>query len=322
MRFLYGVIGTVFLFFTLKYSAFAADIQVSLDPRNPEPGSSITLTAISYSFDINNAYVTWSSGGREILKGYGEKRLTIRTGAAGVGIPIVVKAQTDGGDYAQAEMMIVPQSVALLYETPESYVPRFYEGRSLPGENARVRFVAFGNIADNGRLVAPENLSYNWYINGEFQDSVSGRGKQVATLPLDLLSNETEVKVIARSSLGGAAEKTITVVPHPVMPMLYYYDDLFGVDYTRPIVNRLETTKAFTLAFEPFYLSQNGPLVDYITTEWTLGGLPVTPSGGRKMLFDPKKESFGSNTLSISVTNAKRRLQKALVSIDILFDTR
>lgn len=295
---------------------------ITLSPKNPTPNSSVTLTLVSYSFNPNTAMVTWSSGGKELLSGLGEKKLTIQTGGVGETTQITVKSETASGESITQEITITPESVSLLYETPESYTPLFYEGRSLPSDGASVMFTAMPNMSEDGVAIPSNKIAYSWYINDSYIDSVSGINKQQAYLKLDYLSESTVVKVVARGPQDTTAEKSVTIYPHRVMPILYQYDELMGIDYTNAITKRFEAVKDFTLALEPFYLSNKGTLEGSAVYDWNLDGIPSTPLGGLLLSLRPKEESFGSRNLSISVSNPKRRLQAGDLSVDLVFDTR
>lgn len=313
------------LLFCLFFPSFvwaATQGSLTIDPKNPEPYSSVTVSLVSYSFDPNTALIRWTSQGKELLAGYGEKKLVVKTGALGEALPVEVSAETDNGDFINLQITIVPQSVTLLYESKESYVPPFYEGLALPSESAKVRFVAFPSITEGGKAVSAEAVSYFWYVNGELKDSLSGRGKQSASFFLDALSKKTDVRVVAKAPKGTTAEKKTTVYPHAIMPLFYTYDDIFGVNYSSIIERRYEAQSSFTLAFEPFYLSLTEETLSGTIFSWTLEGLPVTPQGGRLLSLQPKENDFGSKSLSISVNNTKRRLQSISYSLDIIFDTR
>ena len=52
---------------TLLYAE--EDASITLTPKNPEQNSPVTITLISYVFDVNTALITWSSNGKTILKG-------------------------------------------------------------------------------------------------------------------------------------------------------------------------------------------------------------------------------------------------------------
>ncbi len=310
------------LLFIPTFSFAGTEIAVTLNPKNPTPNTPVTATVVSYLFNVNTALITWSASGRDILKGVGEKKLTLKTGAAGEQIPLHVTVMTANNERYEADILITPESVDILYETPEGYTPLFYEGRSLPGEGAMVNFVAMPNISEGGQIIPASSLSYSWYVSGEFVDNLSGIGRQSALIELDFLRSFTTVKVLVHGPYGTTAEKSIDVYPHEVLPLLYTYDSILGVNYTSVITRRFETTKDFTLSLEPFFLSSRGDLKNTTTYSWLLDGLPITPLGGTLLAMQPKEDSYGSRKLSITVANSKRRLQKTLTDVELIFDTR
>jgi hypothetical protein len=257
-----------------------------------------------------------------VVRGLGEKKITLKTNGIGENISVKAVAVTANEDTYVTEMNISPQSVDIIYESPESYVPSFYEGRSLPGEGSLVNFVAMPTISEGGAIIPPSSLSYFWYVSGEFVDDASGIGKQSAPIYLDFLRPYTTVKVVVNGPRGTTAEKTIDVYPHEVMPLLYNHDSTLGTNYTSLISKRYEVTKDFVLSLEPFFLSTKGALSDTVSYEWLLDGLPTTPLGGTLLSMHPKENSYGSKKLSITVSNSKRKLQKTTSNTELIFDTR
>lgn len=318
---LFGVCTTLFFCFT-SFSFADADATLILNPKSPTPNSTVTITLESYIFDVDTALITWTSGGKILLKGMGVKNLTLPTGASGHQTPVHVKAVTADNSTTDIDITIVPTSVDILYETPESYTPLFYEGKSLPSEGAAVAFTAIPNISENGAIVPSSSLAYSWYVNDQFMSDYSGMSRSSATFNLDFFNSFTRVKVVARTPRGTNAEKYIDVYPHVILPLLYTYDDILGVNYTSLLTKRFETTKDFTLALEPFYLSSKGSLEKTTTYSWALDGLPVTPLDGRLLAMKPKENSYGSRILSISLSNEMRRLQEASTELYLVFDTR
>lgn len=314
---------TILSFFLIPSISFAEDeASIDLSPRNPKPYAPVQATLVSYIFNVNTARITWKVDGKVVLQGIGEKKITIQTRSVGDKVPVHVTAVTADNVTTEIDLVITPLSVDILYEASESYTPLFYEGRSLPGEGALVKFVAMPNISENGSRLPASSLSYSWYVNGELVDSASGIGRQSAMLSLDLLSNFTTIKVIAFAPRGTTAENSIDIYPHDVMPLLYGFDDILGILHTTLLGKRIEKTKDFTLALEPFYLSTNGTIGDTAFYTWTLDGLPTTPLGGRILTLHPKENSFGSRNLSIEVGNTKRKLQKISTDVALIFDTR
>ena len=319
------IIFSTLLTFTFLFplTCFADnEVSVSFNPRNPTPFTSITLTAVSYLINVNTAFISWSINGKEVDSGLGHKNLTIKTGEAGSVLQIHAVIKTASGDIYELDVNVIPESVDIIYETPESYTPPFYEGRSLPGEGATINFVALPNISENGEKIPPSSLSYFWYVSGEFVDNLSGINKQSALIDLDFLRSFTTVRVVVKGPSGTTAEKSVDVYPHEIMPLFYSYDEVLGADYTKLISRRFETTKDFTVVLEPFFLSMKGQLEDSPTFVWTLNDSNITPLGGRTLSMHPKENSYGSKNLSINIGNTTRRLQKAVANLNIIFDTR
>jgi hypothetical protein len=52
-------------------------IDLSASSDSPVPGQKVTITARSYSIDINSANITWTSGGKVLQKGVGLTSLEI-----------------------------------------------------------------------------------------------------------------------------------------------------------------------------------------------------------------------------------------------------
>lgn len=298
------------------------DASVSLTPTNPAPFDKVVLTLSSYSFDVNTALITWSSGGKVIDSGMGKKTLSVTAGDAGQLLPITYKATTADGSYVEGAVTISPQSVDIIYTTEESYVPPFYEGRTLPGEGSTVKVTALPTITEGSAKLSPSSLAYSWYVGGEYLESASGAGKNTATILLDYLSDSTEIKVLVRSPRGNTAEKTISIYPHAVTPTLYAYDEVLGVNLTQAFSRRLELDRAITLSLEPYYLSSKKGLSTYATYDWYLDGLPVTPLEQTLLALRPKENSYGARTLSVVVGNTKRTLQEARAELEVIFDTR
>lgn len=309
--------------FLLAMQAYAQDeATITVYPTNPEPNQEVILTLVSYTFDVNLATITWKSKGSVLLSGIGAKQLKITSGNIGTENTITYLAESAQGNVVTGSITVSPQFVDLVYESPESHVPPFYEGRSLPGEGTRIKAIAFPSISDNGVRVPVSNLSFSWYINGEFYLTTSGTAGSSASIPLDYLTTGTDIKVIVRSPLGNTAEKTITVYPINPTPLLYAYNDILGADYSRAYTGRIELVKDVTLLLEPYYLSTKGSLEKTATYSWFIDGLPVSPQEKDMLTLRPKPDTYGARMLSIVVENTKRILQKAELNAEIIFDTR
>ena len=319
------LIRSLFLISFLSFPVYlfaAPDISISLNPQYPSPNEKVILTLQSYSFDINTSNIAWFVQGKQVSSGVGNKTITITTGNIGENTTVNVNIKTPDGENLRSQMIVSPESVGLIWESKESYIPPFYEGKALPGEGSLVRVTAIPTMSDGSGQLPANTLSYMWYTNDNFLEDSSGYNKQSATFYLDYLSSKTDVKVRVKSVSGLVSEKTISIYPHDVMPIFYSYDELFGLNTSFFIEKRLETTRDFTLAVAPYYLSSNGDLQSSTSYIWLLNGSPITPEKNTNITFHPQENSFGTKTLSVIINSTKRRLQKAESNLEILFDTR
>src|SRR4051812_12487422 len=72
-------------------------LSLSVSSDNPTPGTSVTITAQSYSTDINAARLTWTADGKSLGTGYGLTQQTVQAPAAGKHLTVSVTMEaTDG----------------------------------------------------------------------------------------------------------------------------------------------------------------------------------------------------------------------------------
>lgn len=294
--------------------------RINLVPESPEPRSQVALSLSGYSFDLNTALIEWKVDGISRLKGIGERSLTLETGEVGDVQTVTVTAASEVGHFVEQKIVITPASVILMHESPNSYVPLFYEGRSFASTAGIVRVTAFPSLSDGGRPLDPSTLSYTWYVGGDVQNAASGRGRQSFDARLDYLRDKTEVRVVVRTPSGASVAKSITLSPFEIAPTFYKYDEILGTMLNSPFNRRLETTKTVLIRLEPYFVTYKGGKDP--TYKWLLDGFDVSPDGDRILALVPKENSRGTNNLVVSVYGPDKRLQSAETSLEIIFDTR
>lgn len=304
--------------FTLAHAQ--GNPRINLSPESPEPGSSVTLSLSGYSFDLNTALIEWKVDGISRLKGVGERKLTLETGSVGDTQTVTVTAASEVGHFVEQKIVITPASVILMHESPNSYVPLFYEGRSFASTAGLVRVTAFPSLSDNKAPLNPEVLSYTWYLNGDLQSSASGRGRQSFDARLDYLRDKNEIKVVVRTPAGSSVSKTTSISPREISPIFYKYDEILGTLLNSSFSRRLETTKTVAIRLEPYFVSHKESVAP--TYKWLLDGFNVSPGADRVLALVPKENSHGVNELVVTVAGPDRRLQLAETSLEIIFDTR
>ena len=323
MKLKFKIIFIFFIFLT-KVTFVHAELigNFVLNPENPEPFAPVTITLSSYDFDVNSADISWKIDGKTVSTGPGLKQIKLTTNAVGTFNNVSVIAKLPDGQVFQGTMNVSPSSVVLLWESPEAFVPPFYEGRSLPAEGSTVRVTALPQMMSYGKSVTPADISYSWYRNDEYIESASGRGKQAADISLEYLSDSTIIKVLAVAPDGTKTSKDITIYPHNILPIFYLYDPILGTDLTKAVTGRFETTKEFTLRLVPYFFSLNNGVGDTSSFSWNLDGLPIETEDSTTITLRPKENAYGSKILSVALENTKRVLQNAKTDLNIVFDTR
>ncbi len=317
------IIFSLFIFIFLNSFSFAQLTDtIEVSPENPGAFQDVTLTIRSYAFDVDTVSITWDINNKVVLSGVGEKKLLTKTGGVGLQKIVHVIAMKGSQKVFDQVISLNPQSVDLIWESKESYVPPFYEGKALPGESSLVSVVALPNFIYNGKTVDPKTISYAWYLNDEIIKDASGFNKQNLIMNLDYLSEKNIIRVAARDQNGNIAEKEIVIAPEQIDPVFYLNDPLFGIDLNRAIQDRFETNKEFTLNFVPYYLSTKNIPDDQIKSSWSLDGLPLTNIKNNSISLKPLADSYGSKVLRINIENTSRILQEIKTSLEIIFDTR
>lgn len=310
MKYLIILLGAIAMYAT----AYAADLSISMEPNVPAPYSTVTLTLVSYSMDVNTSNIVWTVQGREVRRGIGEKSITVGLGPAGSRVPVTATVSDTAGNVIKSTITIAPHAVSVLWEAVESYTPPFYEGKALPAEGSKVRVTV---LPDATTGVA----SYAWFENDTALESASGYGRGSVVVALDPLVDENRITVRVKTIAGNISEKSISLVPRDVMLMVYPYDDIIGTLFARTFIRRIEVAKDTTLSLEPFYFSTKG-LEATARYSWYMDGLPVTPTEKTLLALRPKKGTYGTKDLTITTEQSRRRFQNAETSFQIVFDAR
>lgn len=313
------------LFFASMFSSFVSaqvmplNGNLVLTPQNPGPYEQVTIKLESYSFDPTRSNITWTVNNKIVKSGYGETSISLKTGQEGVQSIVRVSAVTNDSQKYEAGIVLAPQSIDLIWEAIESYVPPFYKGKALPGEGSLVKITALPSFYSQGKKIPAEDISYNWSLNSEVAQNLSGFGKQTFTTYLDYLSNTNEIKVVAQTLDGNSAEKRITILPNAINPIFYESDPTLGPNYAYALPNYLEIKKDLFLVVEPYFISSKGTSAGGLTYNWSLNGLPITPSDNTHITLHPKEGYTGVSAINVSISNSKRILQEIQKKIEISF---
>ena len=283
---------------------------VSVNPQDPAPYGTATLSFLSDTLDLNNATLSVSVAGKKIYQG-SVHSVAVTLGKGGSVTNVSVSISSGGATHSQS-LSIVPQEVTLVAE-PVSFAPPLYPGKSLVPLEGTVRVVAVANLRTGaGKTIDPSAVSYTWTVDGVQIANSSGIGKDTIMVasPLQYRTREVSVSVMSQdgSQVGGAS---LSLSPEQPSVKIYENDPLLGIRYDHALSNSYSIAGAeSTLYAAPFSVSTTGanPLV-----QWFLNG--SLAQTGNSITLRPTGTGQGSASLSVVASGGQSTTATAGLSL-------
>ena len=202
-----------------------------------------------------------------------------------------------------------------LYWSADTYVPFNYQGRALPVKNSFVTIDVYLEISGEN----PKNLKYSWFLDGFFQESKSGYGKDSFRFGVRKTkgdSHEVLVKIFneSRSFLIERTIKTPIAEPEIVVSPLSE-NSIFSKIIT------VLSGKEISFIAKPYFFSIDK--LANLTFNWQINGQQPTTSSdyGASILNLTIPEKKGTKLLEkelqINVTNRVNSGQRASQKIKL-----
>ena len=239
--FLFTVFCLLFTVYTYAQSIPTGIDSISLTAStdNPTPGQMVTITATSYSFDINSATITWTVDGKRVQKGIGLLTYSAKAPALGKKSIINVAAvNPDGSNYSNS-ITLGSGSIDLIIES-DGYTPPFFQGKTPLVFQNIVKVIAIPHLANSsGKEYDPATLVYNWKKDdGTVLGDQSGYGKQAISLKGNIVPRPFYLIVTATTRDGSAqAQSLIQITPTSPSIVFYNNDLLYGPLFNNAISN-------------------------------------------------------------------------------------
>lgn len=244
--------GNVGQFVSNPNSSIAPQIEITLEPRHPEPGAPFTASINDYLSSLQGSYIMWLLDG-EVISGSENKRtVSVTAGAPGETMVLEAVFLTPAGIEVVYDKEIMPSYLDIIIE-PQTRVPDFYLGRALPSYNSTINATA----VINGDVSEAQNLVYHWKLNHNTIGGGPIRGSnQIAFL---MPMGKTARLTVEVSRPGGEVLTSKRVNLPSLSPELYFYQDdpLFGVSRIVADPDYLFVGNSITLRAEPYYLDIN-----------------------------------------------------------------
>ena len=300
-------------------------LQIEIDPKNPEPGQNVKVTAKSYSFDVSRAEVSYFINGELRTQDIGRTTYSFTIGDLGEKSNIQVVAEQQDGTISKAEKNIMPINIDMVWEA-ETYTPPFYKGKPLQAPRADVRVSVFPDfVRTNKTKIARENLYYKWQLNGNLLQNSTGRGNSSITLRdvSNIKNRDLTFRVEVSSADQTMSSFTYLTIPKTEPKIVFYHKHpLRGIRYHKPIQESFEMeSQETTILGTPYFFSseeKSSPKLEY---QWGVDGEEQPGSEGAPYALTLRhvNEEGGKANVSLSVRHSENYLQTAENSFDISF---
>lgn len=287
---------------------------IDLNPKFPQPGEAVTANLNLVGDNYYGASITWLFNGEEVENSTNKKSISFVVGENGSVQKIKIILNKVDGSTQIEEKIIRPLYLDIIIE-PQTRVPDFYLGRSLPSVGSLVNATAI----INGDQFSSNNLVYAWKLNNQAIEGGSLRsGKKVSfTVPLgnyftlSLSISDLNGNILAQRSVGVASVK----------PRVVFYENnlLYGLNH-KPLTNNYYLVgDTLAIKAEPYHLDSrlyNNPNF----YQWKTDG--VTNQNNLSNPYEitiQRVADFGASTLDFEIRDQKQLLQGAEGSVKINF---
>ncbi len=286
------------LSFAYTETTDGGEMLAVVDPASPGSFSNVDISVKSFSMDLDRSQIAWSVDGKEIGRELGLKKISLKTGAVGKIVTIIISATDQNGDNITKTIGINPADVDLLWES-DSYVPNFYKGASLPSEGSKLRVYALPNLRNESGRISPTAMVYKWRLN--YQDVKSGSAKNALDVTL---SGSTQNKIsVEVSDLSGEirATRSLAIGSTPPVNIFYTVDSLFGTIYDTAVSGVFNMgAKEVVIKAEPFYMTNKGDKSFF----WRVNNEPFIPEGGDIGTITLRQgTTAGDSSLGVTINN-------------------
>ncbi len=300
-------------------------VNLTASSENPSPGQTLTITAASYSFDINASTIIWTVNGKQVQKGIGVTTLNVVAPALGKKTAVTVTAVTTDGSRFTNTLDLGSGSIDMIIET-DGYTPPFFKGKIPFVFQNNVTVIAVPHLVNSaGKEYDPTTLLYQWKKdNGIVLQDQSGYGKQAITLKGELVPRPYYL-IVTASTRDGAAQAQSIIQIAPTSPSINFYldDSLYGPLLNRAITGPLHIgSQKETSAFASLFgFNFSNTIANDLTLDWMINGIehPELASNKSIVLRAPDGVS-GNSHLELGVRGINNILQEADNNFNVTFD--
>lgn len=285
-------------------------VFLEINPAIPGPNSIVSARLESYSVNLNAAKIAWFANGKSIGSGIGQVTASFETGAPGSSTRLIAAITLPEG-VIRKEIVIYPQSVVLLWESP-SYVPPFFKGKPLFAPQGSAVVTAIPNFKYAGREIPASELIFKWKKDGKLMEGYSGYGRNAISVEGSVIVQPIEISVEV-STGDGVIKATDSVVIPAIEPkvVMYAMSPIYGTLFNKAVNGEYALrSEEFSIAAIPFYFSSSA--ADALRYSWTMNGTSFDPKPKPNMaVFRTDGGKGGRASVNAAVANDSTLFQSA-----------
>lgn len=304
---------------------FTGTLTLSITPRVPAAGSSVTAAVENYAIDLSRSAIEWSTSDGQQASGVGTRTFTFTTQDVGQTQTVNVRVTAPNGQTYRESRSMTLGTVDLLVEA-DTYTPPLYKGRALFTPQSLVTIAAIPDIRVGGSRVNPNTLLYTWEKDDQVLQQSSGIGKDTISFVGSIAPRPFFVTVTAETPNGAVqARKRIEVTPKTANVLVYESNPLLGNMFERALTSRFRFDREEVgLVAIPYFFSAASRDDAAVAYSWIENGTRIElPTLGSKLTFtNTGKAKSGVSEINVETSHLRNLLQNARITfaLDVVGD--
>jgi hypothetical protein len=293
------------------------DFDFEVNPENPQPFEDVDIKVDSSLVDTNRYLILWSVDGKEVKRGIGERRITVRMKDYNQIIRVTMSIKLIDSVVTK-DFYFAPQDTTLTWEAVDSYVPPFYPGKKLPARESILRVIALPNF----NASSTKNAVYIWKRNSSVVENAGGYGKDSILIKHNRIRAAENIEV-ETSNVSGDIRSTKNISIGFFEPKILFYQRNTTTGITSPFSKNIFSFagKTTDLIAQPFFFSLINQQLNTLSFNWTMNDLPLK-------LPDPKKPHIltlenpggkGNSSFGLNISNNQSSFQNAKAQFRIQY---
>jgi hypothetical protein len=298
-------------------------VQYTVSPETPGPQQKVTISVDGVGTFIGNSSISWTQNGKTALSGVGATQFTFTTGALGSKTIVSVRIVSGSNGTITHDFIFQPSLINLIWEA-DTTAPPLYRGKSLYTGGSNLKIVAFPTVIVNGKNIATNSLSFQWFHNTDAIPQQSGLGRSVFAYAGDELQQQENVAVDVYYGNSKVGHGEISIPASQPLLLLYDKDPLRGVLYDTAIPSAATLNASeITIQATPYFFANSSLKNGALTYSWTLNGDDATGPNSAKGMLTLRQAGAGQGAASVGVTlqntESDKYVQAANAALQLVF---